>query len=335
MKTVQLQIKDEVTLQIDREIINTNMMRNPLTTLIFIEEAKKIHNENYSYNHVHYLSNKIKIIITCPKHGNFEQTPNNHLNGRGCPTCKKFKMILSKEEFFQKAKEIHGNKYNYDNVLYVSSKKPIIIDCPIHGKFSQRAGSHLSGRGCKLCRITILTSNKEKFVKHANSTHNFKYDYEQTYYVKAIEKVNIKCPLHGIFVQRPSEHLTGHGCPICSESSGEKLIRNYLENNQITFQTQFRILECRNIRPLPFDFAICKNECMIGLIEFHGKQHYSACSFGSKTISGEKLLSTIQKCDKIKQNYCKQHQISLLIIPYWKRKDIAFLINSFKGTLCL
>lgn len=60
-----------------------------LTTEEFIEKARKVHVDKYDYSKVEYVNNLTKVCIICPKHGEFWQTPNNHLSGKGCPICKK------------------------------------------------------------------------------------------------------------------------------------------------------------------------------------------------------------------------------------------------------
>jgi len=299
------------------------------TTQKFIEKALKIHNNVYSYDRVNYTHGKIGVFITCKIHGDFIQRPNNHLQGQGCPKCKSFNMKITKKEFLCKANKIYNYKYKYSDFEFNSTKDKIIICCPVHGEFKQSISSHLSGRGCKMCGRILVTSTTQKFIAKANIIHNFKYIYDQVIYERAILKIKIICPIHGIFEQRPSEHLRGSGCFKCSESLGEKDISFYLKNQNIDFKAQHRIANCRDIRPLPFDFAIVKNTQLMGLIEYQGKQHYRAHSFGSKTISGEKLFSLVKKHDKIKYEYCFKNKIPLLIIPYWERKNITLLINDF------
>ena len=118
---------------------------------------------------------KEKIKIICPIHGIFEQTPDNHLSGRGCQKCSK-NLKLDVKEFIKKAKEIHGEKYDYSLVKYKSSKEKVVIICPIHGIFQQEPESHLRGCDCKLC---VIDSQKKKnfvFVNELIKIHGDKYD---------------------------------------------------------------------------------------------------------------------------------------------------------------
>ena len=53
----------------------------------FIQRASTIHNNKYLYDKVNYVNTSTKVTITCPIHGDFKQTPNNHLQGQGCQKC--------------------------------------------------------------------------------------------------------------------------------------------------------------------------------------------------------------------------------------------------------
>ena len=104
-----------------------------------IEKFKKVHGDRYDYSKVNFTKTTEKVIIICPEHGEFEQTPHAHLKGQGCPHCGILKRAKSKtdtkEDFIKKAKEIYGETYDYSNVNYINNKTPVSIICPIHGEF--------------------------------------------------------------------------------------------------------------------------------------------------------------------------------------------------------
>lgn len=127
---------------------------------------------------------------------------------------------FTKKEILQKANLIHNNRYDYSKVDYKSIDIPIEIICPIHSSFFQRPYLHMKGAKCQKCS-GIEQGNKtrktlEKFIEQANKVHNFKYDYTNSVYLGDKEKIEIKCPLHNIFTQLPTNHLKGHGCIKCS-----------------------------------------------------------------------------------------------------------------------
>ena len=136
-----------------------------LTLTEFIERSRKIHMDKYDYSKVRYVNNGTKVCIICPEHGEFYQTPHNHLIGHGCPKCKNNKISMSEtkttEKFITDARMIHGDKYDYSKTKYLSAKDKVCIICPEHGEFWQEASSHLSGCGCPKCNHIISKAEIE------------------------------------------------------------------------------------------------------------------------------------------------------------------------------
>ena len=118
----------------------------------------------------------------------------------------------TKEIILEKLKIIHNNKYDYSLIVSFRMLCKVDIICPIHGIFQQRVDSHLKGMGCKKCASDNL--KEKKFINKFNLIHNYKYDYSLSNYVNNKTKIKIICPKHGIFEQRPDNHLK-NGCPHC------------------------------------------------------------------------------------------------------------------------
>lgn len=132
---------------------------------------------------------------------------------------------LTKEEFIDKARLKHGDKYNYDLVYYSTSHKLVKIICDKGHIFEQTPNGHLSGRGCQICavdkRSSSQTGSLDLFIKRSNLKHVNKYDYKLVEYVNARTKVDIICPKHGVFSQTPDGHLRNSGCSKCgSDKTG-------------------------------------------------------------------------------------------------------------------
>lgn len=131
----------------------------------FIERSRKIHGNKYDYSKARYVNNGTKVCIICPIHGEFWQTPHNHLIGRGCNKCKNNKISVSEtkttEKFVLEARKVHGDKYDYSKTEYLSAKDKVCIVCPEHGDFWQEASSHLSGCGCPKCNHIISKAEME------------------------------------------------------------------------------------------------------------------------------------------------------------------------------
>ena len=140
-------------------------------TVAFIEKAMKVHGDKYSYEKTFYESSRDKVCIICPIHGEFWQSPNKHLAGRGCPECAIKKRLVSrkgnKDSFIEKANKIHNGKYCYDKVEYVNNREKVCIICPVHGEFWQSPGNHLYGYGCPECGVEKrVQSKKENKTSH-------------------------------------------------------------------------------------------------------------------------------------------------------------------------
>ena len=155
-----------------------------LTTEEFIKRVREIHGDKYDYSKVKYVNNRTKICIICPIHGEFWQTPSQHLQGRGCIECGKTKQLNNIREnaievFLDSAKKIHEGKYIYPNIFenYVKNDKKIPIFCKkCQNIFYQRPREHIHGKnGCPICAGNKHKTQKE-FIKDLINVFGKKYD---------------------------------------------------------------------------------------------------------------------------------------------------------------
>lgn len=187
----------------------------------FIEKARAVHGDKYSYGQVEYENSAKKVCILCPEHGEFWQAPSEHLRGKGCPVCansKKGRKTMTTEEFVQKAVAKHGNRYKYNKTAYKGPSVKVTVTCPVHGDFEQLPYSHLQGSGCPKCGGFGKTS--DDIVSDFRQVHGWRYDYSKVEYKGAKTPVTIICPEHGEFQQTPQKHLKAQGCPVCGRRSG-------------------------------------------------------------------------------------------------------------------
>lgn len=197
----------------------------------WIEKSQNKFGDKFDYSKVNYVNNKTKVIIICNIHGEFYQNPCSHLNGHGCQLCARKitsnKKSINAEVFFNRAKEKHSNKYDYSKSIFCGLKREIIIICPFHGEFTQKAGVHLQ-YGCTKCKNDAARSKIEDIIIAFNVMHNDKYTYyDFNYYINNKQIINITCPIHNIFQMRIDGHSQGKGCPKCKRV----LIKNNSFNN--------------------------------------------------------------------------------------------------------
>lgn len=223
-----------------------------------------------------------------------------------------------RNDFITKAVFIHGEKYDYTDIVYVNCRTKVKIKCPIHGEFEQYPMSHITHKqNCPICAKTSM--NTETLVKRFITKHGDRYDYSKVKYTGRDCYVIIGCETHGDFTQRYDSHAKGYGCHKCLNSLGEKEIEKYLTEQEISFNAQHKFSNCKYKKELPFDFYLPSlNTC----IEFNGKQHYEAVPYWG----GDEGFKLRQLRDKIKMEYCHNNNIPLFIIRY--DDDIIEHLNS-------
>ena len=295
-----------------------NEARRSKTQEEFIEQARQVHPE-YDYSKVNYVNATSKVIIICPKHGEFLMRPNHFLNGSGCPKCGREsasnKTSSNTDEFIEKAKHLHP-EYDYTKVNYVNATSKVIISCPKHGEFLMRPSHLLRGSRCPKCSGNYIPTTDE-FIERARQLHP-EYDYSKVNYVNTYSKVIIICPKHGEFLITPSDFLKGGGCPKCSESKGERIIRNWLEKHNFYYERQCRL---PGLKHYPYDFYLPKFNL---LIEYNGEQHYKEHPFFHRKngdFEGQLMR------DHIKKDYAEKNGYDLLVIPYWEFKNIDKILS--------
>jgi len=202
---------------------NDKKSKNKKYTLqIFIEKANLKHKNKYDYSLVNYKNSKTKIEILCPIHNIFRQTPSSHLNNNGCIKCSNSNKKTTKQ-FIKDAKNIHKEKYDYSLVNYKNNNTKVKIICFDHGIFIKTPINHLNNKqGCPKCSLikkSLHSRNDNKhFIKKAKLVHKNKYNYSLVKYIKDDIKVKIICPIHGVYIQTPKNHINlKQNCPYCSK----------------------------------------------------------------------------------------------------------------------
>jgi len=272
------------------------LKRNLFTTEYFIERAKNVHGNRYDYSKVIYNGADTKTIIICPIHGEFKQTPAKHLFGQNCPVCSGNKKI-STNEFIERAKNVHGNKYDYYKSKYVGAIKQTTIICPIHGEFKQRCSDHLKGKGCPQC----VGKNKtiETYIDEANEVHKNKYDYSKTKLTLTRNKIIIICPIHGEFKQTANSHLRGNGCPRCSGNKKRNTNEFINEANEV-HKNKYDYSKTKYINSTTKVTIICPHHGEFQSIPTLHLLHEVGCPSCSPKSKGEEIIKEILDKKNIK-----------------------------------
>lgn len=279
-----------------------------ITTEEIIERCKKAHGDRYDYSETVYVDSKTKIRIICKEHGPFEQWYHLHTKGSHCPECQGLKR-LNTDSFIKKAKEVHGDKFDYSKVVYKNNKTDVTIICPSHGEFSQKPNNHLSGHGCTYCGNN-LPHTTEEFIAKAKKVHGDTYIYAESKYKGLDHKVSIICREHGRFSQTAHHHIKGAGCPKCSD--------NYkLDTN--TFISRAKETHGDRYDYSEVEYSHAKGKVKIGCYE-HG-YFMQACDFhlqgggcpdcgGTKPHTNETFIEKAQSVHGDRYDYSKVEYVN-------------------------
>ena len=299
-------------------------MSRRLTTAEFIKTARKVHGRKYDYSKTKYINANSRVVVTCPRHGDFKPFAANHWKGHGCARCAQISgglhQRLTTQQFLQKAKQIHGNRFNYRNAVYVTAKRKIEIVCRIHGIFEQAPYSHLAGNGCPKCwkeKPAYNHLDPKIIVKRIETAHPNLVVVKTPRNTRDHTLVRCKTCRH-IWSASPcnltfSDGSPKSGCPRCFASSGEAAVYRFLEANNLRFEPQVRLIPRKAYQ---FDFQLTGRKT---LIEYHGGQHYFAVDFGGHgRAHAKKQFLAGQRRDRLKAKWAAENGYELIVIPYWE-----------------
>lgn len=236
---------------------------------------------------------------------------------------------LKKKEFEKYVEETEGYVLKSE---YITTKKPVIIEHIECGRVYETTPYHFKNRKqrCRKCS----DYNKSKSLKSQNSFYKELKEEGYTLLTKYISSKKLVLLRHekcrNEYKVKPENFTYGKRCPNCYSSVGETKLRKFLREYNIDFEEQYTFNDCRNIRPLPFDFAIFKNGKLKCLIEYNGIQHYEPVEF----FGGKENFEKVMYRDNIKQRYCYNNNIKLIEIPYYKNdKHILKIIKSLRNDI--
>lgn len=213
-------------------------MGKKLTQEGFVADCIAEHNNFYDYSLTRYVNSRGKIEIICPIHGVFTQKAEAHKSGNGCPACGEIlkgtgsKPTTDHAGFIEDSILLHNHLYSYGNVNYVNRGTKVSITCKKHGDFLQTPKDHLTGRGCHCCAKEHRNDGRkhttESCIERCKEVQDVVYDYSKAIYLGDKVPMKIGCSIHGDFLQVPSNHLQGQGCPHCKKTGYNTSKAGYL-----------------------------------------------------------------------------------------------------------
>ena len=276
----------------------------------YVNECKQ---RGYDLPIEEYKGTNTKIKHKCTKCNKaYKQKPNDHLQGEGCPYCS-------------------GRIKRYDKKYYLKQCIEKGIDLPIeeykraHTKikhkcskcgnvYEQRPNSHLRGQGCPKCKRVNYDYYYNLWLQN-----NVDLPTKEQKINSSIDVIEFVCSKGHKYMQQANQHKF-YGCPICSQSHGERFIKNYLDNHNIVYEPQKRFHDLKDKTYLSYDFYLPKQNV---LIEYQGQQHYEECSY----FGGEERFKIQQYHDKLKREYSKKHGYTLLELTY--KLDTQDKVNDY------
>jgi len=249
--------------------------KSPYTARVFEQledKFKEVHGDTYDYSKYVYNGSKSKGIIICKVHGEFEQTSNDHLRGKGCAKCAKLRAAdsLKSTTFVEEATKVHNGRYSYDKVQYKNANTKVVITCPVHGDFEQTPSDHKNGRGCASCYYEGLTGKKRNYAAVAGKlidTYRLKREQKQAELIAKLpdtycydnvgtEYYNkqevIVCPIHGEFKARLERLVDGYECPKCTHAAKYPVLGK--EGRRLKWQTN-AVKRAKEVHGSKYDYS--------------------------------------------------------------------------------
>jgi Zn finger protein HypA/HybF involved in hydrogenase expression len=293
---------------------------------------QKIKERNPHYDDIEIISCYIganeKVACRCKTCKHEWSTTALHLihktHPSGCPNCANIAQTRTHEEFLY---DLAINNKNYETITilgkYTTKENKIKCMCKIcNNIWNPKAGSLLQNNGCSKCGGTKLKSHQEFIdeLKEINELVEILGQYKN-------DSTNIECKClkcGNEWKPTPNKLLHGRGCPKCKSSKGEDAVRKTLKRFGVNFDEQYKFDDCRNIKPLRYDFAILNNNYTLKcLIEYQGMQHYELTGFKN----AEEIFERNVTNDTIKREYCVKNNIKLIEIAYWEFNNIENILK--------
>lgn len=298
----------------------------------FIEEVESLYGSEYvvigEYVNAH---TEIKI-----KHAVCGETeaykPYSFINGKRCSEC--FRDHKKKHKHFKKeVYDLVGDEYSILSEYELGSIKIVMKHNPCGLEYSVVPNAFLNDRRCPICSQAAGCKKRAKTAKEVEDFFNEKFNGEFSLIGKYENMRKHILIRHNTCGQEWEVVLNSYmygdgGCPRCKESKGERKVRDWLDSNDISYLPQHRIKECRDIYPLPFDFAVLDDlSNILFLIEYDGEGHYQVINYSKNQNVNIEKFEARKRRDQIKNQYCLDNNIPLIRIPYWEYQEIEVILE--------
>lgn len=260
---------------------------------------------------------------------------NNHKKGY-CSECVDPRMLTQKQ-FEESVYKIYGDDFTVIS-KYTGGKNPISMKCNKcnHVRELVRAQGIYKKENCINCTNTRKYTTDEVGYMISDLTdgeYQISGEYKNAQEGFLVKHISDECNHHEFKTYLGNFIRQGRRCPECTfvKSKGEQKVEEFLLDNNISYVSQYRFDDCRNKRPLPFDFAVTVGDSPIALIEYDGRQHYDVMTgvWSNDEEKSESNFAKVKENDLLKKNYCLENNIPLLTIPYWEFDNIDKMLIRF------
>ena len=283
----------------------------------------KITREKYGLvciDDVYYSYSNQKLKWICPKCGDIFEATLNHIENGRTPLCLKC------------SKESYSNNNSIDDKTIIDSFEKVGLK--LFTTSNLRANNIYTAidnegylyyttyqHGVKHGHKGKIIDSKNPYtiynIKLFISKNNLNCELISEEYINSNTKLKFKCHCGEEYLISWNSlyNYKIDTCECCRDkmSSGERLVGEYLDLNNIKYSREFKFVDCKNKKPLPFDMAIYDNDYnLIGLIEVDGIQHFEPIDY----FGGVEHFEYTKNNDNIKNNYCNKNNIPLLRIKY-------------------
>lgn len=303
----------------------------------FIKEVFNLVGDEYKFLDK-YINNTTKLRVKHNKCGHeYSVTPRDFLQGRRCPKCKNKRIsesvTLAHDEYMERLSKVLESDYEVLDKYKNARTKITVKHNKCGSEYKVSPSKLLSGNRCRYCVFKELgvkmSKSHDVFVDQIKEMYNEEFEVLGEYKNNRtkIEIKHNKCGF--IYEVAPDALLRGNGCPKCKESKGEKLVSKILTKHKIKFKPQFKFDDCKYKDKLSFDFALFKENEIIGLIEYQGIQHYKPVEvFGGQESFEEQCIK-----DDIKRKYAKDNDILLIEIPYYIKDVETYILDKITKSI--